>query len=85
MRYLVELRPAAARTLRDLPASDRRRIAARIDALASNPRPAGVKLLAGPERLWRLRVGDFRIIYQVADEVLRVLVIRIGHRREVYR
>lgn len=85
MRYLVELRPAAVRTLRDLPSSHRRRITGRIDALASNPRPVGVKLLAGPERLWRLRVGDYRIIYQVADEVLRVLVIRIGNRREVYR
>ena len=85
MRYLVEIRPAAARVLRGLPLVDRRRIAARIDALAHTPRPAGAKLLAGPERFYRIRVGDYRVIYQVKDEVLRVLVIRVGHRCEVYR
>ncbi len=85
MRYLVELRPAAVRALRRLTPSDRRRIAARIDSLAMAPRPPGAKLLSGPDRFYRVRVGDFRVIYQVKDEVLQVVVIRIGHRREVYR
>ena len=60
----MEIRPAAARALRGLPLADRRRIAARIDALALSPRPQGAKLLAGPERFFRIRVGDYRVIYQ---------------------
>jgi mRNA interferase RelE/StbE len=85
MRYLVELRPGAARVLRKLPPIDRSRIARRIDALTLTPRPAGAKMLSGPERFYRIRVGDYRVIYQVSDEVLRLLVLRIGHRREIYR
>ena len=85
MRYLVELTSAAARALRRLPPTDRRHIAGCIDALPLAPRPAGARLLAGRERFHRVRVGDYRVIYQVSDRVLRVLVIRIGHRREVYR
>lgn len=85
MRYAVKLRPGAARALRQLPREDQKRIGARIDALGARPRPAGVKQLAGPERLYRVRIGDFRIVYQIRDDVLLVLVVRIGHRREVYR
>jgi len=85
VRYVVEVRPAAARALRKLPRDDQRRIGARIDALALAPRPAGVKRLAGPERLYRVRVGDYRVVYQVLDRVQKVLVVRIGHRRDVYR
>ncbi|MCD4726205.1 MAG: type II toxin-antitoxin system RelE/ParE family toxin, partial [Pirellulales bacterium] len=54
-------------------------------ALAKNPRPAGAKMLAGPNRFLRVRVGDYRIIYRVEDDRLVVLVVRVGHRREVYR
>ena len=85
MPYTIEFRPAAARDLRKLPADDRRRIGARIDALAADPRPAGVKRLAASEKLYRLRVGDYRILYQILDRVLRILVVKIGHRRDVYR
>ena len=85
MAYTVELRPAAARALRKLAKVEQKRIGARIDALAANPRPAGAKQLAGPGKLYRVRVGDHRIIYQIRDAVLLVLVVGIGHRREVYR
>lgn len=85
MPYTLEFRPAAARDLRRLRADDRRRIGARIDALATDPRPAGVKRLAAAEKLYRIRVGDYRILYQILDKVLRILVVKIGHRREVYR
>jgi mRNA interferase RelE/StbE len=64
---------------------DLRRIGARIDTLALAPRPAGAKQLAGPERFYRIRVGDYRVVYQVLDKILKVLVVRVGHRREVYR
>jgi len=64
---------------------DRVRVARKIDSLAGDPRPAGVEKPRGAEDLWRVRVGDDRIIYTIRDEVLLVLVVRIGHRREVYR
>jgi len=83
--YTVEFRPAAARALRKLPEAERKRIGARIDALLANPRPAGAKRLAGLDQLYRIRAGDDRIIYQIRDAVLLVLVVKIGHRREVYR
>lgn len=56
-----------------------------MDALSLNPRPRGVKKLEGERELYRLRSGDYRIIYRVEDRVLLVLVIAIGHRREIYR
>ena len=54
-------------------------------SLAENPRPEGMEKLTGRENRYRLRVGDYRIVYSIADEALIVMVIRIGHRREVYR
>ena len=66
-------------------ARDRVRVARKIDSLAGNPRPLGVEKLRGAQNLWRVRVGDYRIIYTVRDEVLLVLLVRIGNRREVYR
>jgi mRNA interferase RelE/StbE len=83
--YLVTLKPSAARALTKLPADHRRRIAATIDALAGNPRPAGAEVLEARERVYRVRTGDYRILYQIQDAVLVVLVVRIGHRREIYR
>jgi mRNA interferase RelE/StbE len=74
--------------VRDLKALDRQtrgRIASRIEALAENPHPQGTKKIEGEDDLYRLRVGDYRILYQVKTKVLLVLIIGIGHRREVYR
>ena len=62
-----------------------KRIVRALDVLADNPRPSGVVKMAGDDDLWRLRVGDFRIVYEIHDDVLLVMVLRIGHRREVYR
>ncbi len=84
MPYQVEFTPAARRQFRKLPSEAQRRLAPVIDALADDPRPAGSKKLAGPADLWRVRAGDFRVIYTIADEQLVVLVVRLGHRREVY-
>mgnify|MGYP001580816136 FL=1 len=56
-----------------------------MDALAATPRPKGVKKLTGTDDLYRIRVGDYRIVYQIHDDRLIVLVVRIGHRRDVYR
>ena len=85
MAYTVELKPSAAKALEALPRPDQRRIAARIDTLATDPRPVGVKKLGGAENLYRIRVGDYRIVYQVQARRLVVLVVRIAHRRDVYR
>jgi mRNA interferase RelE/StbE len=83
--YRVELKPSAERDLNALQRRDRVRVARRIDALAADPRPSGVEELKGAQNLWRVRTGDYRIIFAIQDDVLVVLVIRIGHRRDVYR
>jgi mRNA interferase RelE/StbE len=83
--YRVEVAPHAERQLRRLPKSIQMRLTTRMKALADEPRPPGVEKLAGEENLYRIRVGDYRIIYAIEDEVLLVLVVTVGHRREVYR
>ena len=85
MRYRIEFTSTALRDLRALPRNVQRRIDARILALADNPRPPGVKKLADTECLYRLRVGDYRVVYQILDDRLIIVVVRLGHRREVYR
>lgn len=82
--YRIELRPAARRSLSGLPAEAQRAIRQRIDGLAAHPFAAGVKKLAGTD-FFRVRAGNYRIIYQVRDRELLVLVVKIGHRKDVYR
>ena len=83
-RYRVELRPAAVRALRKVPASMRARLQGVIAMLAVDPRPPAARPLTG-RPAWRVRVGDYRIIYTIEDDVLLVVVVPLGHRREVYR
>lgn len=84
MTYRVDFTAAAARQLKRVPESVRARLAPHINALADNPHPAGSKRLKGTNG-YRLRVGDYRILYEIHDELLLVLIVRVGHRREVYR
>lgn len=85
-RYRIDLAPAAQRQLAGLPAAVQGRLAIAIDRLAVDPRPRGVAKLAGTAPpAWRVRVGDYRIIYEIHDDRLLVLVIRIGDRASVYR
>jgi len=84
MNFTLIFKPRARRDLAKLPPSIRERVAVAIDQLASQPRPPGCKKLAGRDELWRIRVGDYRIVYQIHDDRLAVLVVRIGHRRDVY-
>jgi len=81
--YRVELRPAAVRSLRKLDPQVRRRVQGAIAMLAQDPRPPGARALQGRPGL-RVRVGDYRILYTVDDDVLLVVVVRLGHRRDVY-
>jgi len=82
-RYRIELRPAAARSLRKLDPQARRRIQGAIALLAHDPRPPGARALEGRTGQ-RVRVGDYRIIYTVENDVLLVVVVRLGHRRDIY-
>ena len=77
--------PAAARRLHKLDPPARRRIQAAVELLAQEPRPAGAQKLVGGDREWRVRTGDYRIVYETHDEVLLVLVLDVGHRRDIYR
>lgn len=83
--YRIEVRPRAEKELAALPQDAQRRIVRAIDALAEDPRPAGCVALRGGEGLLRIRVGVYRVVYLVEHDRLVVLVVRIGHRREVYR
>jgi mRNA interferase RelE/StbE len=82
--YRVELTTRARKSLIDIASPDRERIIRRLTALAHDPFPHGSRKVAGSD-LFRIRSGDYRIIYQVKKSILLVLVIRIGHRREIYR
>lgn len=84
-KYRVEITPAAVRQLRKLDQTGRRRVQAAVELLANDPRPPGAKKLVGGDGEWRVRTGDYRIVYEVYDRVLRVLVLAVGHRREIYR
>jgi mRNA interferase RelE/StbE len=81
--YRIELRPAAVRALRKLDPPIRRRVQGAIALLARNPRPPAARALKGRPGL-RVRVGDYRVIYTIHDEVLLVVVVTLGHRRDVY-
>lgn len=82
--YSIEIKRSAAKELAELPKQDRLRVIARIENLAHDPRPSGSEKLSRQER-YRVRQGDYRILYEIHDHVLVVMVVRIGHRREVYR
>ena len=82
--YRVLIRRSAVKELEAVPPKDRRRLAKRIAGLGEDPRPPGVQKLSGEEK-YRLRPGDYRILYEIVERDLIVSVVRIGHRREVYR
>lgn len=84
MTFRIELRPAALRALKHIDRQDQHRIRAAIALLAQNPRPPSASALTGRPGL-RVRVGDYRIIYTVQDDVLLVVVVAVGHRKDVYR
>jgi mRNA interferase RelE/StbE len=85
MTYIVQFLPSADKDLEKIAPSDRPRIIRKAVELARNPRPAGVKKLTGGDDLYRIRAGEYRIIYRIADRIITVTTIRIGHRRDVYR
>ncbi|TAJ75985.1 type II toxin-antitoxin system RelE/ParE family toxin [bacterium] len=85
MAYRLFLRPAAKRNLQRLPRTISTRVEKAIDGLRDEPRPPGYKKLSGFENEWRVRVGDYRILYVIDYAAQEVRIARIAHRREVYR
>ena len=82
--YSVSIKPSAVKELEGVPIKDRRRIVRHIQGLATDPRPSGCEKLTGDDR-YRVRQGDYRVVYGVDDVERQVLVVKIGHRRDVYR
>lgn len=82
--YRLAFRESVAKDLRALPKRDVTRILGRIEGLTDDPRPVGCEKLAGQER-YRLRQGNYRILYELRDDVLLVTVVKVGHRRDIYR
>ena len=85
MAYSILLAPPAERQLKALAEQIQKRIVKRLRTLTANPRPQGLKKLAGEDDLYRIREGDYRIIYTIRDKELVVLVVKIGDRKEIYR
>ena len=84
-QYEVEFKASAAKEFRKLPPDLKARIRKAIGALQADPRPAGVKKLAGETNLYRIRIGEFRVIYEIDDEAKILVVTRVRHRRDVYQ
>ena len=82
--YRLTIKPSAARDLERLSTPLASRIEGKILALAGDPRPSGVKKLQGERRLWRIRVGDYRVIYSIDDRARAVDVVRVRHRSKAY-
>ena len=83
-KYRIELKKSVRKDLKSIPKEDLRRIISAIGSLADNPRPPQSKKLSGPDQ-YRLRQGNYRILYTISDNVLVVCVVAVGHRREIYR
>jgi len=85
MAYRIEIKPQAEKALLRIPTPHRARIAAAIDGLTRLPRPPGCIKMTGADNAYRVRVGDYRIVYQVHDRVLIVYIVSVAHRKDVYR
>ena len=84
--YSLRIKASAAKEVEAIePPKVRRQVVRRIRRLSENPRPPGCEKLGGLENRYRVRQGDYRIVYSVADQVLTVVVVKVGHRRDVYR
>lgn len=85
MSYSIRFVGSAERALANITKRDQKKIALRIDALALDPRPPGSRKLVGGTNEYRIRIGDYRVVYSVEDRRVLVIVIRIAHRKDIYR
>ena len=82
--FRIVFKKSVGKDLRQIPKKDIQRILNRIENLKKDPPPAGVEKLSGDEK-YRIRQGDYRILYMIEDEIITVTIVKVGHRREVYR
>jgi len=85
LKYSVEFKKSAAKTLRKLPQSFQKRIIDKISEIENSPPPSVETKLKGNNPFHRIRVGDYRIIYEIQNDILVILVIKIGHRKDIYK
>ncbi len=85
MRYRVEIKKSAQKEIAALPRRGQRRVMSAVAGLARQPRGEGARKIVGGEGAYRVRVGDYRVVYQIVDRVLIVYVVRVAHRKDVYR
>ena len=85
MRYAIKFTASALREFRALESHIQRRISIKIEGLCTDPFPSGVRKFQGEDEHWRIRIGDYRVIYRIEKKRVVIVIVRIGHRREVYR
>ena len=85
MSYRIEISRAAAKSLKKIPKADKKRIVDKIDSLCDNLPPLETTKMKGDNPFHKIRVGDYRIVYEIQDDLLLILVLKIGHRKDVYR
>lgn len=85
MVYRVEIKPNAQRQIKKLSSVIQNQIIQKLEELKLNPRPSGIKKLVGEENLYCFRVNNYRILYEIYDQTLLIIVVKIGHRRDIYR
>lgn len=82
--YSIEIKKSATKELSKLPKNDLKRIVENIQELSENPRPDGCKKLSGDEK-YRIRIGNYRVLYSIEDEILVIYVVKVGHRKDIYK
>ena len=85
MSYRIEIKRSAAKALKEIPKANRKRIVEKIDSLAESPPNPDTTKMKGDNPFHKVRVGDYRIVYEIQEDVLVILVIKIGHRKDIYR
>ncbi len=85
MKYRIEIKRSAAKALKKIPKHDQKRISEKIDNLAENPPNPDTTKMKGNNPFHKIRIGDYRIVYEIQDDVLLILIIKIGHRKDIYR
>jgi len=85
LKYRIEVKRSAAKELKKIPSADRKRIAHKIDTLAEDPPNPDTTKMKGDNPFHKVRVGDYRIVYEIKEDILLVLVVKIGHRKDIYR
>ena len=83
-KYKIQIKPSAVKELEKLPGKDLQKIISKIKSLSGDPRPPGCEKLSGDEK-YRIRQGNYRIVYAIEDDILIVFVVKIGHRRDIYK